>query len=713
LPGCGGSCSICSAASGGGGEAGDSAPCKYDGTVTVHRGDSEGELAVTAAHCRKTLGKKAVSLALVAGAGARTRLNAAYRELDLPRLPERCAVASSPLIQLVPLALRLHWAPFDPQAWLEFLLHPAGPLPRRFRFRLARAIDEMPGRGNEEWTRAVGKELDESGEDPGGREKLQKAIDCWLNLETFDPEGGAPGAVLGGTVKALAGWMASVGAARAGDDPEGSGGAWLAAAAMARRFSELLGRRSAAISRRELEHTLGIWLEQAGELATPGELGAPFDASRPDHVLEPAGHLHWWLPADARIDRIPWTRKEMDWLRSHGGEPVPKEIQLSEAERADRRAILLAKKSVTFFVCPGARRGGASSPPGILVRVLAELGEARVPPAKSPVKTVKLPLKPLPGPRRWWHLEDPLLLAGRDRESFSSLSKCIYSPYQWVLQYLARLEPGRLVEFRVRDDARRRGTLLHILAGRILAPPSDAAAPPPDWRETDDSALRAWIAGQWENLLGEYAAHLLSRDMSAARAELLHLAQASIPALAGHLREAGVERIEMEREIRDVPFGSGSLGGYLDMVVRAGKATAVVDLKLGGRTVRENELRENRHLQLAAYAKLLKSDEKTDAATAFYILGNSVLLARSKDFFPGASVPGRRGGGDDSEWSGCWKEFGEIWRWRMEQFAEGRIEVTTGDTKPDETPPLEHWAAPKDADRFNIFDALVGWPQSA
>jgi hypothetical protein len=109
------------------------------------------------------------------------------------------------------------------------------------------------------------------------------------------------------------------------------------------------------------------------------------------------------------------------------------------------------------------------------------------------------------------------------------------------------------------------------------------------------------------------------------------------------------------------------------------------------------------------YGHLLRETEGIDPHTAFFIFRNSALLTRTKEFFPDAYPVSLANEGDASEWRGCWEEFLQVWDWRKSQFATGLFEVTTGDTEPDRTPPLEHWKAPEGADTYNDFDALTGW----
>jgi hypothetical protein len=137
-------------------------------------------------------------------------------------------------------------------------------------------------------------------------------------------------------------------------------------------------------------------------------------------------------------------------------------------------------------------------------------------------------------------------------------------------------------------------------------------------------------------------------------------------------------------------------------------------------SVREKELKDNRPLQLAIYGYLLNQQRPgkwPDAA--FYILGNRRLIAHDDEFFPTARVVASGGGAGNI--AACWADFEKMWTWRRKQLDGGWIEVTVSNTEPtsesentrNSAPPLAHWLATEDHDRFNDYDALTGWGEEA
>lgn len=679
-----------------------------DGTVRIVEGWSEVDLARAAAQdwCDKEDLRES---ALIVSPESCVRLNEFLGLQDLPHVSGRGANPGGTLSQLLPLSLRLIWGPFDPQAWLEFLLHPVGPVPRGFRFRLARAINGMPGRKNGAWEQAIERTREKAADDPEQISRLKAAISDWIELPEFSREEGAPVDVLSDVASRLAGWMRSVGMAKRTDHPDDVS-RWLVTAQSIESFARAIGQLD-RVTPQELERLLRLWLSGAESgLREPGELGGPTTVSAPGQILEAVPDLYWWEPSDSGVRRSPWMSKEREWLAAQGATLVTAEALLEAEEQAGYRAVLQATGSLTLFVSNG--EGGHRAAP-IVTRIRAELDSGITAEAADLIPCEPLTVRSLPEPRRWWQLSDPSLLVPRESESFSSLSKAIESPYQWLLTYQARLESGTLSGFGVGDDAIRRGTLLHDLAGKLLESNPETGAPREDWAGMDQAALLAWIDRIWPSLLAEYGAQYLLPGYEASRNGLLHTARRAMWPLVEHLRKAGVTRVEVEKIVTGVPLGEGELKGRIDLVAHGEGTAAVIDLKLGGRARREQELMQNRHLQLAVYGHLLRETERIDPNVAFFIFANSALLTRTKNFFPDAFPVNRSNECDDSEWTGCWNEFQVVWNWRKAQFATGLIEVTTGATEPDRTPPLEHWAAPEGADTYNDFDALTGWPGTA
>lgn len=144
----------------------------------------------------------------------------------------------------------------------------------------------------------------------------------------------------------------------------------------------------------------------------------------------------------------------------------------------------------------------------------------------------------------------------------------------------------------------------------------------------------------------------------------------------------------LEREIDPLPFIGGQIGGRIDLIARrADGKTAVIDLKLVGKTKRREELQNNRHLQLTTYGHLMRQSEGTDPVAAFYILSNGgSLLTRDETFFPDVRSISPRRDTPGTDWQACWQEFEEIYQWRRGQLDQGLIEVPVPGTESEDLP---------------------------
>jgi len=87
------------------------------------------------------------------------------------------------------------------------------------------------------------------------------------------------------------------------------------------------------------------------------------------------------------------------------------------------------------------------------------------------------------------------------REKFASdpsilAKKFSFSPYQWVLEYKARLRQGVLFGNPIVHQSRQRGNLLHRFSELVFAPDS-----PIQWRRASSQQVRQSLEAEWKKLL--------------------------------------------------------------------------------------------------------------------------------------------------------------------------------------------------------------------
>ena len=643
------------------------------------------------------------STTLIADPSERETLNRHLQRLDLP-LPTSRQETAAALLELLGLLLRCRLAPLDPQAWIQFLLHSISPIPSNLRRRLAENINNLPGHGPH-WKEALETCIARAKDDEAIF-RLRKAYTDWVEAPLIAPDA-LTGPGIADAVSAIAQWLAKRAGAKKSDDSADALEWGIASRAVAQL--ETLFRSEGTLSRIEIDKLLVEWRQAASATTRfPGQVGSVTALASADQLLAPQDHIIWWRPAPTHTRRSPWTRSELDWLASHDI-TLPDESAIAlAAETSAIRVAQLAGKSLTFYHVTQSA-AGPTEQAGILTRLLTLCGPSIIVAARDVIATEAIPLRPLSPLRRWWNLQQPDLLPARNYESFSSVSKVIDSPVDWVLDYHAKFSLGPIAGFRVSDDALRTGSILHATAELIF---NDSSL---HWQTTSESALHQFLANALSELLAAQAAHYLTAGHEAARTRLLPSAQQSFWHLIEILRDSKINEVTLEKKIEALPFIGGQIGGRIDLIARrADGKTAVIDLKLGGKTKRRGELQNNRHLQLATYGHLMRQSEGTEPATAFYILSNGgALLTRDDTFFPNIPAISPKRDTPATDWQACWQEFEQIYQWRRRQLDQGRIEVPVPGTETDDPSPIERWAPPKDGNPYSPYQNLTGYPANA
>ena len=180
-----------------------------DGSVVILAARSkEVSARLVAEHIRSR--RQKASMAVLTGNNG-NRLDDALEGVN----EARCGFENSsnwrPVLQVMPLALNLIWEPLDPYLLLQFLNHPMGPMPKRFRTRLAAAVLEAPGIGGRSWQNALQEIMEyESKERKSDKKQLrqiQQDIDFWVAGPRFAPNIGAPIAVIIERCEKIARWL--------------------------------------------------------------------------------------------------------------------------------------------------------------------------------------------------------------------------------------------------------------------------------------------------------------------------------------------------------------------------------------------------------------------------------------------------------------------------------------------------------------------------
>ena len=651
-------------------------------------------------------------------------LVAALRGMDLPVPDGGSTSIERPIHQVLRLAMRLRWQPLNPRHLLEFLVHPAAPLPAHLRRSLAEAVADQPGIGGRGWQQAVAnsKELAKRWEKENGEAAadIDRRMCDWLLVDRFDSADGAPAKALMETCERVRLWALGRAAMETFADEELQ---WQSLAATALEVSELLEGRD-KVKLRELEQMLALAEGQGtmrGKAAM--ELGAIPTLDDPAAVLEPVSELFWWFPSrQPALPVSPWTRTERETLAGLGV-LLPDAQTLIEARHAAAMLPLLAAAERVRLFLPKMQAGEFVEHLPLLDELQALAGspvpvldiDAMIADGSGVPGMARKQVRPLPRIRRWWKLPEPGLLGPRQSESFSSVSQFVFQPFAWVLKYLAKLEAGPVGSYSIAADARQRGNLMHRITEQLFDPLCSFA-----WRTASKDKFHEWLQSIWPGLLETEGANLLLPGARADAERLRQETQSAVWQLITHLRAVGVTEVQADVEPKRAPFrNQATLTGRIDLVVKrdAFPATAVIDLKYGGREKRCKELAHNTQLQLAIYSYLLASENGGNwPETAYFILSNRHLLAQNGDYFADANVVRMKDGVSGPKT--CWNDFLRVWDWRRAQLDEGWIEVPMRgaepiDGDPEATPPVPHWLPDIESKRYDGFESLTGWEEGA
>lgn len=686
----------------------------------------DGSELVLAEWLARWIARRTDKVCLIAGGEGRL-LDDALRMLGKPRPGLSSASMARPHLQILPLALRLLWNPPDPQHLFEFLIHPVCPVPGALRHPLATALREQPGIEGPEWKRAIVTAENSIHEqwkgDPHRNaqelKRIRDSLHDWILVERHDPQQGMPSSHVAACCVRVAAWAEA--RAELTDCPDAERDLFRQAAGQAAELREAV-EQTDRLTLRELEGFLEEVVRDG--VARPdvvAESGHVRRVRSPGAVIEAHDVVLWWNFRDPGLPAaFPWTERERAQLKSHGAKLGSARRACEQQTRESLRPLLAAGKQLVLVTPrPGDDEEAAVHPllnrieawkNSPLHRTLARNFQHDG--AAATISVESLPRRSLPPARRWWKLPKGHPLPQRKQESFSSLNAFIFSPYKWVLQYHARLEGGVLTRTRLGGDSLQSGKLLHRFIGEILR------ARDLDWRTADEAGVTDWLDQTAVTLLREEGANLLLPGAGANKVRLMSQAQRATWHLILAFRAAKVASILIEDQQPTVPFQGGELGGRLDLIVRNDRGQeAVVDLKLGSRKSREEELQTNTQLQLAVYGALRCPHLGSQwPAHAYGILGEARLLAQDTGFFPTAEV--RAPLSAPVGLAACWNSFLDVWKWRRKLLDDGWIELTVGGSEhavplpgqPDGNPPVENWEAAKEQDRYNDFATLTrGW----
>ena len=626
------------------------------------------------------------------------RLDSQLSASGRPRQGLKEASAFRPALQVLPLAMELLWDPLHFQSLVQFLTHPVCPIPGYARRRLAEKVADAPGIGGAYWQRTLAQIDEHYGEERASQ--VREQISLWIEHPRFPSESGAPLEVVMDRVAQLAEFFRL----RLGEADIARRLAFQAGYGQCKSCLDSLNglqlQGAAVIRPRQLQKLVA----QATSNGTdnplwPAEVEASAVVSNPGAITESFERVIWSpLMLPVLPDNDPWSASEIRALKeAEVALPLASE-RLEQITASWLRPLMAAQEQLVLVLPPPEDEvhplwqmiEAVVEKPQILSleTLLSSSGEAL-----SPVTPL-----PLPAPKRWWQLPDDVSVSLRPKESFSSLEKLLFNPYHWLLQYPARLQSSRVVS--LGEDFRMLGNLAHGLVEQYFLH-QDALTMP-------DKEFEAWFGSSFDELIDQEGASLKAPGKGADMESFRYRLQRAMQNLREQVSQAGMVQVAPEREVSG-HFAGGELAGSVDLMMENDRGElAIVDMKWSGLKKYPEKLRQNRHLQLAIYAELLRQEAGSWPSVGYYILDQARLFAPDDCAFPDADVVSPTDGENTAQ---LWQRFLVTWRWRVAQIQAGQFEVVLN-----AIPGSEASEAPEDAmametlnEAYNDYRTLVGW----
>ncbi len=508
-----------------------------------------------------------------------------------------------PVLQVLPLALRLCWEPVDPAVLLDFLALPVGPIPRRAARRLADALARQPGLGSHAWEETL-EELCAPEADPDGA--LRERLRTWLEIERRPWGSLLPASLVKERCARVAQW--ATGRARAlaeAAPPEAAlSEALETAAGQASTLGALVATQGGDISEPQLARLLEATLPQ-GLAAQPHleAAGGPRLVASLAEIPAPCARLIWLGLGTADPPTPHWTAQDIQALRAVGIDLDDGSRAVTARREAERRGLLRVTEALLAIALPTDEEL-RPHPIWLQINGALERGEARHPIDLESILTAGPPevvspwrfgqdtfaVQPAQPIRPRWSLP-PGLLRDRTKTSASDLTCRLGCPLQWVLRYAARLEPGALVS--LPDDFLLKGTFGHLVLQAVRQ--ADGTAYPPEAAE--QAVLR-----RFDERLPLDAAPLAQPVRLEERLRLRSELAAAARTFAGALRAGGYRIEGFEVPIEGTALGRNLLGFIDCLLKRRDGEEGVIDFKYAGREKYRRLLEEGRAVQLSTYA---------------------------------------------------------------------------------------------------------------
>lgn len=559
------------------------------------------------------------------------RLDACLNRLGLPTMGSSTSSRAHPALQVLPLTLALCWKPVDPQALLDFLTLPLGPIPGSVASRFTNALTQEPGLGSNAWEK-VREELCSQEKDPEG--KVSNKLNSWLYGDRTPKGENIPSNLVRSRCNLVAQWAsgrASSLAKQESSNPE-TISALETAAGQASILGELVEIQGTVLSEPQLsrlvEEVIGNGVETTPHLEAAG---GPVRVRSLADIDTPFDRFIWLGLSTDDTPRCRWSNHDLKMLRSSGIEIDDGSKALSALRSAEARGFIQVQEAFLAVVVPQDLEK-RWHPLWIAIRsLLPDVNLEKAPVVEETIaegnnsslkpfdfQCQHTQIQPPQPPRPVWNIPSELI---SERESISAteLQDQLACPLKWTLNYQAKIRPSPIAQ--LPDDYQLKGSFCHNVLQRVFGVGGDVPSAP--------EAVKR-VLSVFDERLPLDAAPLAQPDKyldcQRLRVELEKATRTFVEILArGKYRIVGLE-VELAGEA----FGK-TLTGRIDCLAERRKGQeAIIDFKYGGRSKYYSLIEEGKAVQLATYAYARSTQHQVFPAVAYLVLSDDLLYTPSE-----------------------------------------------------------------------------------
>ncbi|MEO0627394.1 MAG: PD-(D/E)XK nuclease family protein, partial [Bacteroidota bacterium] len=616
----------------------------------------------------------------------RQTLDLSFRMEGLPNIGVPSTSLARPSLQVLKLVPTFLWEPVDLRKLHEFLKLIVKPLDRRLGYRLAAALSDSPGLFSEAWFQATTQFFDQELPRLADRdsriepETIESQYNFWFRRTRYPIEGRAPKSEVRKLFVFLVNWVKS----RLDEDSDDAIGL-NTLAAQAKRAVDLIDQVDEdEFSPLQVDRIVRTVYEAAPANFHAEQQHSLPAAFHPAAICGEISELIWWDFVQEEADYFfsNWFQNELDYLTSQSVHLLSPSAKNQRQIWSRTRPLLFTKDRLVLCI-PDRISGTEVSAHPLLGELEALFGDQLDSISMhidkdgdpsfldwpSPEFSI-IDLNPLDPPVPFITIGSPEHMHERPYESPSSIERFLYHPHQWAFQYGLLIKPSRQPELRL--GTRLRGLLSHRFMERIF----EDNRPLKEWTQ---AAVNRWVVQQEPDILRREGGLFLEYGYEPDRVQFRRQVQRAAWSLICSLRDNGWERLQSEIDLEG-QIGELTLKARADLIAHhANGNIAVIDLKWRGKTRFKNLIRNREEIQLNVYAQLLDKQETSELYTAYYLLSDAQILARTNRAFTNAEAVDAEANPMEVR-AEILEKLLNTYRWRKSQLASGQLEIRCSKT---------------------------------